>query len=151
VRQTYRVLAGLIALGVVVQAAAIAFGWFTALSDVDNGLVIDRNYDGNAGHVLHGIVGTFAMPLLGLLLLIVSFAAAEAVPRGRTWAAIVFVAILVQIALAFLAFGFPAIGALHGLNALIVFGAAVRAALLPRVGRSAAAGEPLPSGTSLPV
>ena len=43
-RQTYRVLAGLIALGVVVQAAAIAFGWFTALSDVDNGLVYADYY-----------------------------------------------------------------------------------------------------------
>jgi hypothetical protein len=92
----------------------------------------------------------FAMPLLGLIFLIVSFAAATAVPRGRAWAAIVFVAILVQVALAFLAFDVPAIEALHGLNALIVFGAAVRAALLTRVGNRAVAGEPVTSGTSLP-
>jgi hypothetical protein len=150
VRQTYRVVAGLIALGVVVQAAAIAFGWFTAISDLDNGLVIDKNYEGNAGHALHGIVGLYAMPLLGLIFLIVSFAAAKAVPRGRTWAAIVFVAILVQVALAFLAFGLPAIGALHGLNALVVFGTAVRAAMLTRV--RAGAVEPVAApGTSLPV
>jgi hypothetical protein len=152
VRQTYRVLAGLIALGVVVQAAAIAFGWFTAISDVDNGLVIDKNYEGNAGHALHGIVGFYVMPVLGLIFLIVSFVAAKAVPRGRTWAAIVFVAILVQVALAFLAFGLPAIGALHGLNALVVFGAAVRAVMLTRVRAGVPAGEQVPAaGTSLPV
>jgi hypothetical protein len=152
VRQTYRVLAGLIALGVVLQAAAIAFGWFTAIHDVDNGLVIDKSWEGNAGHTLHGIVGFYVMPLLGLVFLIVSFAAAKAVPRGRTWAAIVFVAILVQVALAFLAFGVPAIGALHGLNALVVFGSAVRAALLTRTGSRTVAGEPVAaSGTSLPV
>lgn len=151
-RQTYRVLAWLIALGVVVQAAAIALGWFTALHDVDNGLVIDKNYEGNAGHALHGIVGMYAIPVLGLVFLIVSFAAAKAVPRGRTWAAIVFVAILVQVALAFLAFGLPAIGALHGLNALIVFGAAVRAALLTRTRSGAVAGDPVAAqGTSLSV
>jgi heme A synthase len=152
VKQTYRVLSGLVALGVLVQAAAVAAGWFTAIHDVDSGLVIDKNFEPNAGHLLHGIVGLYAMPVLGLVFLIVSFAAAKAVPRGRTWASIVFVAILVQITLAFLAFGLPAIGALHGLNALVVFGAAVRAALLTRVGSRAIAGEPVSaSGTSLPV
>ena len=151
-RQTYRVLAWLIALGVVVQAAAIAFGWFTAINEVDNGLVIDKNYEGNAGHALHGIVGMYAMPVLGLIFLIVSFVAARAVPRGRTWAAIVFVAIVVQVALAFLSFGIPAIGALHGLNALIVFGTAVRASLLTRAGSGAVTGEPVAApGTSLSV
>jgi hypothetical protein len=92
VRQTYRVLAWLIALGVVVQAAAIALGWFTALHDVDNGLVIDKNYEGNAGH------------------------------------------------------------ALHGLNALILFGTAVRAALLTRTRTGTDAGDPVAAqGTSLSV
>ena len=57
VKQTYRVVAGLIALGVLVQAAAVAFGWFDAINELDNGLVIDENYEGNAGHVVHGIGG----------------------------------------------------------------------------------------------
>ncbi|WP_448625271.1 hypothetical protein [Geodermatophilus sp. URMC 64] len=148
-RQTYRVMAGLIALGVVVQAAAIAFGWFTAISDLDSGLVIDENYEGNGGHALHGIVGLYVMPALGLIFLIVALVAGRAVPRGRTWGAIVFVAILVQVVLAIVAFSAPAIGALHGLNALVILGTAGRAAMLartpaPAVDRSAA-------GTSLPV
>ena len=57
-KQTYRVVSGLIALGVLVQAADVALGWFTAIHDLDNGLVIDENYDGNAGHMLHGFVAS---------------------------------------------------------------------------------------------
>ena len=96
-KQTYRVVAGLIAAGVLVQAGAIAAGWFTALHDVDNGLVIDKNYDGNAFHSVHGFVGFNIMPLLGLILLIVSFFAAKSVPGARKWAGIVFGLIILQV------------------------------------------------------
>ena len=75
-KQTYRVVSSLIAVGVLVQAAAVAFGWFAAINDLDNGLVIDENYDGNAFHGIHGFVGFNIMPLLGLILLVVSFFAA---------------------------------------------------------------------------
>jgi heme A synthase len=132
VKQTYRVLSGLVALGVLVQASAIAFGWFDALHDVDNGTVIDKNYDGNAGHILHGINGMYVMPLLGLILLIVSFFAAKSVPGARTWGGIVFGLIVLQVVLAFVAFGAPIVGALHGLNALAIFGTAIRASMLTR-------------------
>jgi hypothetical protein len=46
---------------VLVQAADVALGWFTAIHDLDNGLVIDENYDGHAGHaghMLHGFVAS---------------------------------------------------------------------------------------------
>lgn len=129
-KQTYRVMAGLIALGVLVQAAAIAFGWFDAISELDKGLVIDENYEGNAGHVLHGMVGMLVMPVLGLILLIVSFFAAKEVPGAIKWAGIVFGLIILQVALAFVAFGAPIVGALHGINALLILGTAGRAAAL---------------------
>jgi hypothetical protein len=140
VKQTYRVLAGLIALGVLVQAGAIAAGWFTAIHDVDNGLVIDENYDGNAFHSIHGFVGFNIMPLLGLILLVVSFFAAKSVPGARKWAGIVFGLIILQVALALFAFSVPALGALHGINALAVLGTAGRAAALTR--------DPRPAGAS---
>jgi len=140
VKQTYRAIAGLIALGVLVQAGAIAAGWFTALHDVDNGLVIDKNYDGNAFHGIHGFVGFNVMPLLGLILLIVSFFAAKSVPGARKWAGIVFGLIVLQVALALFAFSIPALGALHGINALAVLGTAVRASMLTREARPARAG-----------
>ena len=140
-KQTYRALAGLIALGVLVQAGAIAFGWFDAIAYVESGAVIDQNYERNAGHLLHGTVGMNVMPLLGLILLIVSFFAAKSVPGARKWAGIVFGVIVLQVALAFAAFMVtPVLGALHGINALVLFGCAVRAASLTRAGRGAATG-----------
>jgi hypothetical protein len=135
VKQTYRVVAGLIAFGVLVQAASIAFGWFDAIHEIDNGLVIDENYDGNAGHVLHGMAGMIAMPVLGLVLLIVSFFVAKEVTGARKWAGIVFGLIVLQVVLAFVSFGAPIVGALHGINALAILGAAGRAGALTRDGR----------------
>ena len=52
----YSELAMLIAAGVVLQAMAIALGWFTALKDLDDGAVIDKNYDGNFGSLTSGAV-----------------------------------------------------------------------------------------------
>lgn len=136
-KQTYRVVAAVIVLGVLVQAAAIAFGWFDAISEVDKGLVIDENYEGNAGHALHGIVGMMVMPALGLILLIVSFLARMAVPGAPKWGGIVFGLIVLQVALAFAAFSAPLVGALHGINALAILGAAGRAATLTRTSGAA--------------
>ncbi len=122
-RATYRVLAGLVAVGVVLQAMFIALGWFTAIKDMDDGLVIDKNYDGNIGHTLHGQFGTLVIPILALLLLIVSFFAH--VPGGIRWALYVFGLVVLQIALAFLSFGVtPVLGLLHGLNAFALLAVA---------------------------
>ncbi len=145
-KQTYRVIAGLIALGVVVQAGAIAFGWFDVLNKVDEGLVIDSDFEGNAGHAIHGMNGMIVMPLLGLLLLVVSFFAK--VPNGRRWAAMVFGAIVLQVVLAFVSFGAPVVGVLHGANALVVLGLAVKAFLQSR--GHAAPGVAVPSQASAP-
>jgi len=150
-RSTYRVLAFLIAVGVVLQATFVAFAWFKAISDVDSGLVITKNYDGNAGHALHSIVGTGVIPLLALALFALSFFVK--VPGAVTWAGYVLIAVVVQLALAFVAFGVPAVGALHGLNAFVLLGVAVAAAR--RVDRQidltvdvpAQAGAETPAGT----
>jgi hypothetical protein len=137
VKQTYRVLAGLIALGVLIQAGSVAFGWFDALSDMDAGAVLDGNSERNIGHALHGTVGIIVMPLLGLILLIVSFFARQVVPGAIKWAGIVFGVIVLQVALAIAAFSLPVIGALHGINALVLLGAAGRAGTLTRGTRAA--------------
>ena len=131
-KQTYRVLSGLIALGVVVQAMAIALGGFGVLHDVDNGLVVDKNFEPNFGQTLHGIDGMYVIPLLGLVLLIVSFFAAKTVPGAPKWAAIVFGLIVLQVVLAFVSFSAPVVGALHGINAFAVLGTAIRASMLAR-------------------
>src|SRR5690348_601888 len=116
-KQTYRVLAGLVALGVLVQAASVAFGGFKTFNDLDSGALksVGKNYDGNVGHVIHSIDGQMVIPVIGLILLIVSFFAARSVPQARKWAAIVFGLIVLQVVLAFIGFGVPVIGALHGI------------------------------------
>ncbi len=129
-RSAFRVTAQLIALGVVLQAAFVALGWFIILNDVDGGQVVDKAYledgDGwNIGHILHGMVGLMLMPLLGLLLLIFSFFAK--IPGGVKWAGLTLLAIVVQVALALIGFEAPALGALHGINAFIVLGLATMA------------------------
>ncbi|MFP5370048.1 MAG: hypothetical protein ACLGI3_04780 [Actinomycetes bacterium] len=135
-KQTFRVLAALIALGVLVQAASVAYGWFDALSAIDAGAVIDGNSERNAGRLIHGIVGMLVMPPLALILLVVSFFARTAVPGAVKWAGIVFGVTLLQVALAFAAFSAPIIGALHGVNALVLLGAAGRAGALTREKRA---------------
>lgn len=140
-KQTYRVLASLIALGVLVQAGAIAFGWFDAIVAIEGGAVIDENFEPNAGHMTHHVVGMNVMPLLGLIFLIFSVFARKSVPGALKWGGIVFGVIILQIALAFAAFIVsPVLGALHGINALVLFGCAVRAALLTRESRPAGTG-----------
>ncbi|WP_329003850.1 hypothetical protein OHA18_10890 [Kribbella sp. NBC_00709] len=138
-RATYRVLAGLVSIGVLVQAMAIAVAWFTALKDMDDGLVIDKNYDGNWGHSLHGIVGSMIIPLLALLLLIVSFFAH--IQGGVKWALYVVGLVVLQIAFAFAAFAAPVIGALHGANALALMAVAGIAARRAAGAPAAAAAE----------
>jgi hypothetical protein len=136
-RSAYKGIARAIAVCVVLQAAFIAMAWFTVLADVDDGTIFDKNSDGNIGHNLHSIFGTGVMPLLGLALLIVSFFAK--VPSGPKWAGFTFLAIIVQVVLAFIAFAVPAIGALHGINAFIVLGLAEATARRADLGTGATA------------
>ncbi|TDD30784.1 hypothetical protein E1218_00265 [Kribbella turkmenica] len=125
-KSVYRALAGLVAIGVVVQAMTIALAWFTAIKDMDDGLVIDKNTDLNFGHVAHGWIGMMAIPVIALLLLIVSFFAK--VQGGVRWALYVVGLVALQIALAFVSFGTPIVGTLHGLNAFALAGVASMAA-----------------------
>jgi heme A synthase len=139
-RQTYRVVASLIALGVLVQAAAVAFGWFQVIRDVDSGEVFTKDSDFNLGQVVHLVNGLYLMPVLGLILLGVSFAAAKTVPQARKWAGIVLGLIVLQVCLAIFAFMFTAaLGALHGINALVLLGCAGRASMLARAAAPATA------------
>ena len=125
-KQAYRVLCHLISLGVVLQAAAIAFGVFGLAHDVGDGKTITEDYEGNFGLAWHGISGTMIIPLLALILFIVSFFAK--VPGGVKWAGFVLLDVAAQVALGYISFGVPIIGALHGVNALAIIGLAETAA-----------------------
>jgi len=138
-KAVYRGLALAVAALVMLQAAFIAYAVFGLSKWVrEDGGTLDASVfaegstvqvGGEIGFALHGISGTFLVPLVALILLIVSFFAK--VPGGVKWALIVFGVVVVQYALAFLGrvASLPAVGALHGLNALILFGVAVTAAM----------------------
>jgi hypothetical protein len=131
-RTAYRALAYLVSIAVVLQAASIAYAWFSVLNDIDGGAVFDSGSEGNIGHLAHGMLGMIGIPLLALALLIVSFFAK--INRGVTWAAIVLGVAVLQVALAFVSFGAPVVGALHGINALVLLGVAEQAARRARPG-----------------
>ncbi|TRW44011.1 hypothetical protein [Georgenia yuyongxinii] len=126
-RTVYRVLAVLVAAGVLIQSAAIAFGVFTMVNEVESGTVIDASYDtfANPGLATHSM-GAMVVGALAILLLIASFL--TRFPGAKTWATWTFVAVLLQWAFGIFAFETPAIGILHGANALAIFALALLAA-----------------------
>jgi hypothetical protein len=113
-RATYRVLAMLIALGVVLQAAFIAWGLFAVHKGADNGETFS-NTSPDAGIAAHMVLGSSVIPLIALIFLIVSFFAR--IPGGVKWAAITFGVTVLQVGLAYVSYAVPFIGVLHGLNA----------------------------------
>ena len=127
IKQLYRVLAYLIAAGVVLQAAAIAYAVFGMLEWVSAGGTIDKaliesdspQIGGIAGFNLHQLVGVTILPLLALMFLISSFFAR--IPGGIRWGLIVFAATLAQSLLGIYAHENSAVGWLHGSMALILF------------------------------
>ena len=147
-RTAYKVLAYLVAAEVAVQAMVMV--WFMAGLGkwVEGGGVLDKaamESDGTpfpqvAGITAHIINGFFVIPGLALLLLIISFFTKV---RGATkWAVIVFVLVIVQTQLGGLGHDFPLAGALHGLNALALFGVALYAGRRLRAATAAAVEQP---------
>ena len=132
-RTAYKVLAYLVAVEVVIQAMAMVWAIAGLGKWVDGGGVLDKAamesgrppFPEVTGLLVHGINGSFVIPGIALLLVILSFFAKL---RGAVkWAAIVFVLAVVQGQLGFLGHEIPAVGALHGLNALALFIAALYA------------------------
>ncbi len=66
------------------------------------------------------------IPLIGLILLIISFFAK--VPEGAKWAGMLFGGIVLQVALGMVAHAVPALGFIHGFWALLLFWLAYRTA-----------------------
>ncbi len=130
-RTVYKVLAYVVAAEVVIQAMAIVFAIAGLNRWVDNGGVFDKavadsrpaSFSEGVGFAIHGINGTMVVPLLALLLLISSFFVKA--PGAVNWAALVLLLVVVQVILGQFGRGIPAVGALHGLNAMLLFAAAL--------------------------
>ena len=132
-RSVYRVFAFLIAAEVAIQASMMAFAVAGLGIWVDkDGGVLDKatfesrpDFTGAVGFAVHGINGMMVIPLLALVFLIISFFAK--VPGGVKWAALVLLAVVVQVALGIYGHENAVFGMLHGLNALILFSLAFMA------------------------
>lgn len=133
-RTAYKVLAWLIAAEVMVQAAAIVYAiaglgiWI----DQDGGVLDKATMESEGtpfpeivGFMIHGLNGQMIIPVLALILMIVSFFAK--VPGGVKWAGFVLLAVVVQVLLGMFLHEVSALGMLHGINALILFGLAAMA------------------------
>lgn len=154
-RRAYRVLAYVIVVEVVVQAAALAW-MFSGLGKwIQDGGVLDKaqmEEEGGAlpfpelvGIIVHGINGQMLIPLLALILLIVSFFAH--VPRGVAIAASLLGLIVLQVILGMTARGgVPISSMVHGANALLIFAVALMAG--NRAGAPASAREHQPAATA---
>jgi len=143
VRTVYKVLAYVVAAEVVIQAMAMVYAiagegrWIMEGGVMDKAVIESREFvfPEVLGFAIHGINGTMVIPILALLLLVFSFFAK--VPGGVKWAAIVLLLVVLQATLGIAGHSVPFLGALHGLNALLLFSAAVYTGL--RVRRSAVA------------
>jgi hypothetical protein len=133
-RRTYRIVALLIAVEVVVQAAALAWAVFGMVRWIDAGNTVNKtmmectdcpwNFTEERGFMVHALNGFLVIPVLGLVLLVVSFFTRE--KTLLRWAGATFALILIQSQLLpALGHEFPIFGALHGLNALLLFTAAI--------------------------
>ncbi len=139
-RKVYRVLAALVMIEVVVQASSAVFATAGMGNYVDDGGTIDEaafdkifdgdlTFTGVTGFMIHGMNGMMIIPIIGLLLLIVSFFAK--VQRGSLLALAVVVLIALQITLGLMGHENAYFGMLHGINAFLLFGAAMAAFRAP--------------------
>jgi hypothetical protein len=124
-RKTYRILALLVAVEVVVQAAALAWAMFGLGAWIDEGNTFNKtmlecrscpwNFTEERGFMIHGLNGAVVIPVL--------FTRDKVLVR---WAGLTFGLVIVQSqVLPFIGREYPVFGALHGLNALLVFAAAL--------------------------
>ena len=136
-RSVYRVLASLLALEVIIQAAAVVYGVFGLANYVDAGHTItkqdfgdnsDLSFSGLGGLVLHGMNGMMIIPLIALLLLIVSFFAK--VKGGVVTALALLLLVILQITLGIASHSVEQLGPLHAINAFLILAGAVHGARL---------------------
>jgi hypothetical protein len=133
-RTAYKVLAYLVAAEVAVQAMVMVWAIAGLGKWVDGGGVFDKSvmesqgmpFPEVLGILVHGINGSFVVPAIALVLLVVSFF--TKIRGSIKWALTVFALVVTQALLGFLGHELTAAAAAHGLNALALFGAATYAA-----------------------
>jgi hypothetical protein len=119
VRAVYRIWATVVFAMVIIQVGLAGWGAFYVASKVDDGTVDEDQFFSAHGFGLHSIFG-YLVVLAGLVLLIIGVVAGIGKWRlGRH--GVLALLLILQVFLAFLAFGVPATGFLHPVNALAIF------------------------------
>lgn len=135
-RKLYVILAWVVAIGVVVQAAAIALGVSGMVHYVRGGGVVDSGllapgdrpfaFSGEIGFLIHALVGGLVIPIAAFLLMLGSFFVKR--PRARLWGVVVFGVAFLQVMAGYSLTDVPYLGLFHGANALILLVTALLAA-----------------------
>ncbi|GAA2413260.1 hypothetical protein [Nonomuraea africana] len=133
-KHVYKVLAYLVAIEVAVQAAMAVWGDAGLGKWISEGGVLDKSFSESggtpfpevAGLIGHALNGMFVIPAIALLLLISSFWAK--VPGAVKAAGLVLLLVVLQVTFGVVGHSVPLVGAVHGLNALLLFTAALYAA-----------------------
>ena len=123
-----------IAVEVAVQAMAAVWAmaglgkWIAGGGVADASLIESETapFPEIAGFIIHGINGGIVIPVIALVLMVLSFFTRR--KRPIVVAVALFVGVVLQGQLGFLGHEVPIVGALHGLNALVVFALALYAA-----------------------
>jgi len=133
--RTYRILAVTIAALVAVQAASHAWASAGLGAYIMGGGVIDKSMMEDTGGpppfpevmgiLVHGLNGGIVIPAVALALVVVSFF--TRVPGAIKWAVIVLGVVALQMTLGYAGHGLPLLALFHGMNALVLFGAALTA------------------------
>jgi len=117
VRAAFKYLIGLFFVGVIAQIGLAGVGAFHTVSKNDDGPLAKEKAGDWFGP--HAAVG-YLLVLLSLLILIIALAARDG--RLRRGAGLLFGLMIVQVLLAWLGGGVWALGFLHPINALAIFG-----------------------------
>lgn len=153
-RRTYQILAHVIALLVMVQAASAVFAVAGINRYVMDGGVVDKalmeskqaDFTGAIGIPIHAITGQMVIPVVALALLIVSFMAH--IPKGPMFAGVILGLVVIQVLLGIFGHQVPYLGILHGINALVLFTVALMAGMRVRHLNRDNTPEPTPTATT---
>lgn len=138
--KAFRVLAFLVAGLVVVQAALMVWAiagmgiWISEDGGELTDQVFEDAFEGGdapfpefAGLMFHGMNGTMVIPIVALILLIVGLIAKF--PGAKKYGAAVFLLVVLQVFLGIMGHSLAISGALHGINALLLFSVAIMAGM----------------------
>ena len=133
-KRVYEVLAFLVAIEVVVQASLMVWGVAGLGLWVDDGNELtkdtfedafnggERPFPEFLGLMLHGMNGMMVIPAIALLALIASFF--SKVPKAPLFSLAVLLLVVAQVTLGLFGHSHSELGALHGINALVLFSTA---------------------------